>query len=145
MNKTQVIFKCNVDGRKSNSNQKWNNNKCLCECKNQRKDMCKKDFIWNLSPCTQKNGKYLGSINDDSVIRFNKIVDVIQSEPRIIIPINSKCKKWAVKLTVFIFYLNFCQLPYCYQQLSVFTITIVIQNISQNKIMFYLIILAIID
>ena len=85
MNKTQVIFKCNVDGRKSNSNQKWNNNKCLCECKIQRKHMCNKDCIWNLSPCTQKNGKYLGSINNDSVIRFDKIVDVIRSEPKITI------------------------------------------------------------
>ena len=27
--------KCNNDGRKCNSNQKWNNNKCRCECKNQ--------------------------------------------------------------------------------------------------------------
>ena len=26
--------KCKFDGRKYNSNQKWNNNKCWCECKN---------------------------------------------------------------------------------------------------------------
>ena len=24
--------KCKFDGRKCNSNQKWNNNKCRCEC-----------------------------------------------------------------------------------------------------------------
>ena len=26
--------KCHFDGRKCNSNQKWNNDKCQCECKN---------------------------------------------------------------------------------------------------------------
>ena len=26
--------KCQFDGRKYNSNQKWNNDKCLSECKN---------------------------------------------------------------------------------------------------------------
>ena len=26
--------KCKFDGRKCNSNQKWNNDKCRCECKN---------------------------------------------------------------------------------------------------------------
>ena len=25
--------KCKFDGRKCNSNQKWNNDKCRCECK----------------------------------------------------------------------------------------------------------------
>ena len=29
--------KCNFDGNKCNSNQNWNNDKCLCECK---KDIC---------------------------------------------------------------------------------------------------------
>ena len=27
-------FECKFDGRKCNSNQKWNNAKCWCECKN---------------------------------------------------------------------------------------------------------------
>ena len=26
--------KCKFDGKKCNSNQSWNNNKCRCECKN---------------------------------------------------------------------------------------------------------------
>ena len=29
--------KCNFDGNKCNSNQNWNNGKCLCVCK---KDIC---------------------------------------------------------------------------------------------------------
>ena len=30
-------FKCKFDGRKCNSNPKWNNDKCCCECKNPKK------------------------------------------------------------------------------------------------------------
>ena len=32
--------KCKFDGRKFNSNQKWNNDKCRCECKNPKKASC---------------------------------------------------------------------------------------------------------
>ena len=31
--------KCKFDGRKCNSNQKWNNDKCRCECK-------KTSYMW---------------------------------------------------------------------------------------------------
>ena len=50
-----------------NSYRNWNSNKCQCECKNPRKHMCENDYVWNPSPCTCKNGKYLESIIDDSV------------------------------------------------------------------------------
>ena len=34
-----------------------------------RESMCaKEDYIWNCSSCTCKNGKYLKSINDNSVV-----------------------------------------------------------------------------
>ena len=33
--------KCKFDGEKCNSNQKWNNDKCLCECK--KHHGCKKE------------------------------------------------------------------------------------------------------
>ena len=35
------ICKSKFDGRKCNSNQKWKNDKCQCECKN-KKNVCKK-------------------------------------------------------------------------------------------------------
>ena len=39
--------------------QKWNNDKCKCECKNSTEHhTCKKDYIWNLATCTCKNGEY---------------------------------------------------------------------------------------
>ena len=35
----------------------------------------KKDYIWNPATCSCKNGKYLGSITDDSVITCDEIID----------------------------------------------------------------------
>ena len=39
------------DGRKWNSNQKWNNDKCRSGCK---KHICEKDYIWNPATCSCK-------------------------------------------------------------------------------------------
>ena len=36
--------------------------------------MCEKEYIWNPSTCICKNGKYLVSIMDDSVITCDEIV-----------------------------------------------------------------------
>ena len=33
----------------------------------------KKSYKWNLSACTSENGKYLGSISDNSVIMCDKL------------------------------------------------------------------------
>ena len=63
--------KCKFDGRKCYSNQKWNTNKCRCECK--KHHICEKDYIWNPAAC--ENGKYLVSIIDDSVITCDEIID----------------------------------------------------------------------
>ena len=49
-------FKCKFNNTACNSNQKWNNETCQCECKNYRK--CKKDYYWNSSTCTFENSKY---------------------------------------------------------------------------------------
>ena len=47
---------CKFDGRKCNLNQKWNNNKCWCECKKHL--ICEEDFIWNPATCICEKGKY---------------------------------------------------------------------------------------
>ena len=61
------------DGRKYNSNQKWNNNKCWCGCKNLKEHhVCEKDYIWNPATCSWKNGNYVGSIIDYSMIMCDK-------------------------------------------------------------------------
>ena len=63
--------KCKFDERKCNSNQKWNNDKCWCKCK---KHICEKEYILNLPTFSYKNGKYLASIMDDSVIMCDEII-----------------------------------------------------------------------
>ena len=71
--------KCKFDGRKCNSNQKWNNDKCQCEYK--KNDICRKYYIWNPATCSCENAKYLASIIDDSVIMCDEIIDA-DAEPK---------------------------------------------------------------
>ena len=62
-----VSYKCEwkFDSRKCNSNQKWNNDKCQCECKNKKNHQTfEKIYIWNPGPFSYKNGKYLWSVID---------------------------------------------------------------------------------
>ena len=63
--------KCKFDWRKCNSNQKWNKNKCRCEFK--KHHIREKGYIWNPAKCTCKNGKYLASFIDNSVITCDKL------------------------------------------------------------------------
>ena len=60
--------KCKFDGGKCNSNQKRNNDKRRCQNK---KHICEKYYIWNPATCSCKNGKYLASFIDNSVITCN--------------------------------------------------------------------------
>ena len=64
---------CKFDGRKCNSNQKWNKDKCLCECNNSKKYVCKKDYIWYPARCSCENGICLGSIIGDLVVMCDEL------------------------------------------------------------------------
>ena len=69
-------WKCKIGGRKCNSIQKWNNDKCCCECINTKEQhVCEKDYIWNTATCNCENSKCLASIIDDSVITCNEIIE----------------------------------------------------------------------
>ena len=71
---------CNFDGRKCSSNQKWNNHKRRCKCKNPKEhNLSEKDYICNPPACRCKNGKYAGSITADSVITRDEIIDGTKS------------------------------------------------------------------
>ena len=59
----------------SNSNQKWNNEACQCECNNYC--TCKKNFSWKPSTCICENGKCLKSIGDTSVIECDEITSIM--------------------------------------------------------------------
>ena len=65
--------KCKSDSRKYNSNQKSNNDKCQCQCK--KHHICEKYYIWNPATCICKNGKYLASVIDHSVVTLDEIID----------------------------------------------------------------------
>ena len=47
---------CRFDGRKCNSNQWWNNDKCQSDCK--KHHVCEKDHVWNPAKSNCENGKY---------------------------------------------------------------------------------------
>ena len=64
---------CKFDNRKCNLNQKWNNDKCRCKCK--KHYIYEKDYIWNPATCSRKNGKYIASIIDNSVITWDEVID----------------------------------------------------------------------
>ena len=86
-------FKCNFDSRKCNSNQMWNYNKFLCECKNLRKHYAwEKDYILNSISCTCENNKCLGSIIKNSMIIRDKIIKLTNPAPLKTIPIKSISK-----------------------------------------------------
>ena len=57
-------------------NQKWNNNKCRCECKNTNNlSWVPKIYIWNPATCRFKNGKYVGSIADNLVTTSDETIE----------------------------------------------------------------------
>ena len=66
-----ISCKCKFDGRKCNSDQKSNSDKCWCECR--KHCICEKDYIWNPAICSYKHCKYLASIIDDSVMSVMKL------------------------------------------------------------------------
>ena len=40
---------CRFDGRKCNSDQWWNNDKC--RCKYEKSHACEKEYVWNPATC----------------------------------------------------------------------------------------------
>ena len=58
--------KCKINDTTCDSNKKWNNKTCQCECKNYR--TCKKNCNWNRSTRICEDSKYLKSIANTSVI-----------------------------------------------------------------------------
>ena len=53
---TSCDCKCKLNSTACNSNQKWNNKTCQCECKSYF--TCKKDYSWEPSTCICENSKY---------------------------------------------------------------------------------------
>ena len=69
--------KCKFNSTTCNSNQKWNNKTCHCECKNYL--TCKKGYTWNPSTRICENSKCLKSIDDTSVTECDEIIIVMDN------------------------------------------------------------------
>ena len=67
--------KCKFNSTTRNSNQKWNNETCQCECKDHHK--WKKYYSYNPSTCVCENRKYLKPNADTSVIKCDKVITVM--------------------------------------------------------------------
>ena len=96
--------KCEFDGKKCNSDQWWNNDKCQCECK--KRYVLEKYYIWNPSTCSCENGKYLASIMDYSGILCDEATESYDKETKTI-PTSINEEKQPIKLKIYILYLHF--------------------------------------
>ena len=83
-------YRCRFDGRKWDSDQSLNSNKCWCECK--KRNVCEKDYVWKPATCSCENGKYLTSIMKDSTITCDEIIKSYAEEAKTI-PTNFAEKK----------------------------------------------------
>ena len=84
--------RCKFDARKYDSNQKWNNGKCWCECK--KRHICVKDYIWNPATCNCEIAKYLANIIDGLGITCDEIRDTQKTKMKqqILMKKNAICK-----------------------------------------------------
>ena len=59
-----------------------NNDKCRCECKTLKEHyVCKKGCICNPAANSCKNGKYLASIIDNSVLKCDETIETRKTAP----------------------------------------------------------------
>ena len=69
--------KCKFNSTSCNSNQKWNNKTCQCECKTYQK--CEKDYSWNPSTCICEKSKNLKKVADTTVTQCDEIIIVMDN------------------------------------------------------------------
>ena len=106
--------------------------------------MCEKDSVWNHITNPSKNGKYLESIIDDSVITCDQIIEVIKTIPKKkTIPINFNGKKvtWEIEN----FYILRTFLSNTISLLIILDIYCCLVNIDQNKNIYYHITIIVIN
>ena len=92
-----ISYKCRFkfDGIKYNLNQKWNNDKCWCECK--KHNTREKNYIWNPDTCNCENGKHSASIIDNSAIKCDEITEETKIVPTIAVSIYCYLIKYRAK------------------------------------------------
>ena len=107
-------YKCRLDASVCNNKQRWNNDKCQCECKELiDKGICDKGYIWNPSNCKcecDKScdfGEYVDYENCKCIKRLvDKLIEEYNEniEETSLIKINSaKCKSNSCILYIVLF------------------------------------------
>ena len=92
-------FKCKFNSTTCNSNKKWINNKCQCECKNYQTH--KKVCSWIPSRCICENSKYSKTIVDNSKIATDEIIYIMDIVPTNM-TVNSHDQKVRYKMDCYI-------------------------------------------
>ena len=72
---------CKLDGRKCNLNQKWNNDNCWCECKNQKEHHVYEKNVFGILLQLVRKTFFLGVIIDDSVDTCDGIIGRTKTVP----------------------------------------------------------------
>ena len=70
-------YKWNFNSGTCNSNQRWNNKACQCECESYRK--WERNYSWNPIACICEDSKYLKSIVDTSVVTCDDNIFVMDN------------------------------------------------------------------
>ena len=63
--------------------------------------MCKKDYIWNPDTCICANSKYVGSVIDELLIKYDRIIDTTKSTLVKTFPAKLSQRKILQKVTCF--------------------------------------------
>ena len=100
---------------------------CRCEHKSPKEHhVFERDYTWSSTTCSYKNGKYLASIIDDSVIACDEIIEVTKGVPTSFNEKKMACKTKNVYILLAFLLITIALLIavsiYCY-----------LININQNK------------
>ena len=100
---------------------------CRCEHKSPKeRHVFERDYTWSSTTCSYKNGKYLASIIDDSVIACDEIIEVTKG-----VPTSFNEKKMACKTKNVYILLAFLLITIA--SLIAVSIYFYLININQNK------------
>ena len=122
-----ISYKCKskFESKKRNSKQNCNKNKCRWKCKNPRKYVCEKGYIWNRATSCFENGRYAEIIIGNSAIMCDKIIETAKSTlaktvSAKSIPTNPNEKKVICKINNFYILLAFLLITMILLKLLVF-------------------------
>ena len=90
---------CRLDAIVCNNKQRWNDNKCWCECKELiNKGVCDEGFAWNPGIRECENCKCRKRLVDKLI---DESTETIDEEVKILDKNKDKCSSWILKIVLF--------------------------------------------